>query len=491
MLIDPVATHARAQPDKLAAVDLDSGRRWTWRALDADVSRVAGWLAETLGPGSAARVATLSRNSVWMLVLQRACIRAGAIFVPFNWRLAPREIADLVADAEPAILFHDAEFAVPAGVASLYPLGTLETLAAASPCPTTARAPVDAPMTLLYTSGTSGRPKGVIMSAANAFWGATNFIHGSAVSGNSVFLCDMPLFHTAGLFAAAGVPILAGGTVLVSKGFDPAVTLARIANQALGITHYFSVPQMAQMLWNAPGFRPEMLSGLTFYATGGAPNPAAQVERFLRAGIPLSDGFGMSETCSNHAMPVGDPARMLAKAGSCGLPLLTVEQRIVDDDGADVGVGEVGELWLRGPSVTAGYWKQPELTARAFTDGWFRTGDAARCDEEGFTYLVDRLKDMYVSGGENVYPAEIEAAIAELVDVAECAVIGIADERWGEVGRAFIVLRRGGEITSEAVVAHCRDRLARYKLPATVKLVDELPRTASGKVQKHRLDRVP
>jgi fatty-acyl-CoA synthase len=301
----------------------------------------------------------------------------------------------------------------------------------------------------------------------------------------------MPLFHTAGLFAAAGVPILAGGTVLVSKGFDPAVTLARIANQALGITHYFSVPQMAQMLWNAPGFRPEMLSGLTFYATGGAPNPAAQVERFLRAGIPLSDGFGMSETCSNHAMPVGDPARMLAKAGSCGLPLLTVEQRIVDDDGADVGVGEVGELWLRGPSVTAGYWKQPELTARAFTDGWFRTGDAARCDEEGFTYLVDRLKDMYVSGGENVYPAEIEAAIAELVDVAECAVIGIADERWGEVGRAFIVLRRGGEITSEAVVAHCRDRLARYKLPATVKLVDELPRTASGKVQKHRLDRVP
>ena len=359
MLIDPVATHARAKPGKLAAVDLDSSRRWTWHALDADVSRVAGWLAATLGPRSGARVATLSRNSVWMLVLQQACLRAGAIFVPFNWRLAPGEIADLIADAEPDLLFHDADFAAPAGVPHVLPLAALETLAADTPCPPEARAEADAPMTLLYTSGTSGRPKGVIISAANAFWGATNFMHGSAVSGDSVFLCDMPLFHTAGLFAAAGVPLLAGGTVLVSKGFDPATTLARIADPALGITHYFSVPQMAQMLWNASGFRPEMLSGLTFYATGGAPNPAALVERFLRAGIPLSDGFGMSETCSNHATPVGDPDRMLAKAGSCGLPLLSVEQRIVGVDGHDVATGEVGELWLRGPSVTAGYWRQP------------------------------------------------------------------------------------------------------------------------------------
>ena len=490
MPIDPVATHARAQPGKLAAVDLESGRRWTWQALDIDVSRVAGWLVATLGPGSGARVATLSRNSVLMLVLQQACIRAGAIFVPFNWRLAPGEIADLTADAQPDLLFHDADFAAPSAVPHALPLAALETLASDTPCPASARAAADAPMTLLYTSGTSGRPKGVIISTANAFWGATNFIHGSAVSGDSVFLCDMPLFHTAGLFAAAGVPILAGGTVLVSKGFDPVTTLARIADPALGITHYFSVPQMAQMLWNAPGFRPEMLAGLTFYATGGAPNPAALVERFLRAGIPLSDGFGMSETCSNHAMPTGDAERMLAKAGSCGLPLLTVEQRIVGDDGRDVASGEVGELWLRGPSVTAGYWRQPELTARAFTDGWFRTGDAARVDDEGFTYLVDRLKDMYVSGGENVYPAEIERVLAELPDVAECAVIGIADARWGEVGRAYVVARPGASVTDELILAHCRLRLAGYKQPTSIRLVDALPRTASGKVQKHQLDRL-
>ena len=491
MRIDPVATHARARPDRLAAVDLDSGRRWTWREFDADVARVAGWLADKVGPGSGERVATLSRNCVWMLVVQRACERAGVIFVPFNWRLAPREIDDLIADAEPAVLFKADEFPSPTGVASVHPLAAIETLFADAPCPHYARASAEAPMTLLYTSGTSGRPKGVMISSANAFWGATNFIHGSAVSGESIFLCDMPLFHVAGLFAAAGVPLLAGGTVLVSKGFDPVQTLERIADPTLGITHYFSVPQMAQMLWHAPGFQPAMLSNLVCYATGGAPNPAAQVERFLRAGIPLSDGFGMSETCSNHAVPIGDPERMIGKAGSCGLPLLSIEQRIVDANGGDVTIGEVGELWLRGPSVTAGYWRQPELTARAFTEGWFRTGDAARCDEDGFTYLVDRMKDMFVSGGENVYPAEVEAAIAELIDVTECAVVGIKNERWGEVGRAYVIGRAGAALDPDAIRLHCRGRLAGFKIPASIRIVDELPRTASGKVQKHRLDRTP
>ncbi len=489
IIVDAVATHARARRGLLAMVDLASGRQWEWRALDQTINRVAHWLIGELGPASGARVATLARNADWMIVVQLACVRAGTIFVPFNWRLAEAELRALAADAAPVILFHDAEFALDLAP-RCFVLDEIAALTAdqpSIPVSNHARQPWDAPSTLLYTSGTSGRPKGVMVSEANAFFGSSNYINGNRVSCDSVFLCDMPLFHTAGLFAAARSPIQAGATVLISKGFEPAETLARLADATLGITHYFSVPQMAQMLWNQPGFDPAALSRLEVYATGGAPNPKAQIERFISAGIPMSDGFGMSETCSNFAMPVEDRALMIDKAGSIGMPLLMLDVRIVDDDGIDVADGGTGELWLRGPSITRGYWNQPELTAKAFHDGWFKTGDAARGDADGFYYLVDRKKDMFISGGENVYPAEVEAVIAELADVAEVAVIGVPDERWGEVGHAVIIPITGAIVGPEAVVAHCRARLASFKVPKAVVIVREIPRTASGKVQKHIL----
>jgi fatty-acyl-CoA synthase len=488
VLVDPVRTHAASMPERLAVGCAETGRRWSWREFDAAIDRAADWLVERLGPASGSRVATLARNHPAMLVLQFACVRAGAIFVPFNWRLAAPEIAALIADAEPALIFRDAEFTAPLHPAECLLLSDLESLGTAGTrAPDTARCDWEEPSTLLYTSGTSGRPKGVMMSEANAFWGPTNFMHGSLVSHESVFLCDMPLFHTAGLFAAARVPILAGGTLWISQGFDPARTIARLADRDLGITHYFSVPQMATTLWQHPDFAPEKLHGLKLYVTGGAPNPKAQVERFARAGIRFSDGFGMTETCSNFAMPVLDVERLIAKAGSCGLPLLTIQVRIVDEAGQDVPRGETGELWIKGPSVTKGYWNQPELTAQAFHDGWFKTGDAAMQDNDGFTFLVDRKKDMYISGGENVFPAEVEAVLAELPEIGECAVVGVPNERWGEVGRAYVVAAPGLAITPEAVIAHCAARLAKFKVPATAAITDTLPRTASGKVQKHLL----
>ncbi|MEQ1494270.1 MAG: AMP-binding protein [Novosphingobium sp.] len=490
IVIDSVRTHAVAMPNRLAVGCAESGRRWTWAELDADIDRVAAWLAERLGPASGARVATLARNHPLMLVLQLACMRAGAVFVPYNWRLASAEIAALMKDAGPLLFFRDTEFTVPETTAEQLLLADLDALGnPGTRAPANARRGWQEPTTLLYTSGTSGRPKGVMVSEENAYWGPANFINGSLVSYDSVFLCDMPLFHTAGLFAAARVPILAGGTVWISAGFDPAKTIQRIADPELGITHYFSVPQMATTLWQHPDFAPEKFHGLKMYVTGGAPNPKAQVERFARAGIRFSDGFGMSETCSNFAMPVLDVERLIDKAGSCGLPLLAVQTRIVDDEGIDVAQGETGELWIKGPSVTRGYWNQPELTAKAFHDGWFKTGDAAMQDADGFYYLVDRKKDMYISGGENVYPAEVEAVLAELPEIAEAAVIGVPDERWGEVGRAFIIPRAGAVLTEEQVIAHCRERLARFKVPVRVIIADAIPRTASGKVQKHLLSR--
>lgn len=490
ILIDPVRTHAAAMPQRLAVGCAESGRRWTWAQFDAAIDRAAAWLVDRLGAHSLARVATLARNHPSQLILQLACERAGAIFVPYNWRLAPAEIAGLLADAEPALVFHDAEFTPPESSAECLILSDLETLGTAgTAAPAAARLGWDEPMTLLYTSGTSGRPKGVIITCANAFWGPTNFIHGSLVSYESVFLCDMPLFHTAGLFAASRVPIVAGGTVWVSAGFDPAKTIARIGDRDLGVTHYFSVPQMATTLWQHPDFAPEKFHGLKMYVTGGAPNPKAQVERFAHAGIRFSDGFGMTETGSNFAMPVHDVDSLIEKAGSCGQPLIAVQARIVDEHGTDVATGETGELWLRGPSITPGYWNQAEVTAKAFHDGWFKTGDAALRDADGFYFLVDRKKDMYISGGENVYPAEVEAVLAELPDVAEAAVIGVPNERWGEVGRAFIIAKAGSSLTEEQVIGHCLARLAKFKVPASVVITDTIPRTGSGKVQKHLLPR--
>ncbi|MDZ4776817.1 MAG: AMP-binding protein [Alphaproteobacteria bacterium] len=498
ILIDPVATHARTKPAALAVGDLENGRRWSYRELDIAIDHAAAWLVERLGPATGRRVATLCQNSPEMLILQLACTRAGAIFAPLNWRLAEPELRGLCADCEPSLLFCDGRFAdvaraVSDALCTVFDLdaapGRLVSIVgeSASGPPHGARRPFDSCATLLYTSGTSGRPKGVIVTEEMAFWGCTNFILGNDVSFRSVFLCDMPMFHTAGLYAAVRTPLIAGGTVLISSGFDAIRTRQRLADPALGVTHYFSVPQMAQMMWQAPGFDPVMLRGLTVYAMGGAPNPAAQIERFVRAGIRMSDGFGMSETGSNFGMPVADFDVILAKAGSCGLPYLAVQARIVDEAGSDLPPGEAGELWLRGPSITSGYWNRPEKTAKAFKDGWFRTGDAAYRDVDGFYFLIDRKKDMYISGGENVYPAEVEAVVLELDSVAEVAVIGVPDARWGEVGRAYVLARAGIALESDTVIAHCRARLAKYKIPASVVITDDIPRTASGKVQKHLL----
>ena len=487
-LFDSIAQYARSSPAHRAMVDLESNRTWTYRALHLAVDRLAAWLVEQLGPASGERVAVLSKNCAEILVLQFAAVRAGCIFVPLNWRLAPAEIDGLVADAAPALIFVEQGLTAPTAAGRIEPVAGMLELgeAGASPPPSARRAFAEV-STLLYTSGTSGRPKGVMISEENVIWGGTNFILGNDVHRLSVFLCDMPLFHTAGLHAAARVPLQAGALVLVSRGFDPVKTLERLCDPALGVTHYFSVPQMAATLWNQPGFDAAKLRGIVSWAIGGAPNPKAQSERFTAAGIRIAEGFGMSETGSNFGMPTHDLAVLRAKAGSCGLPFMTVEAKIVDELGSELADGETGELWLRGPCVALGYWNQPELTAKAFPDRWFVTGDAAIRDADGFFYIVDRKKDMYISGGENVYPAEVEAALAELPEVAECAIVGVPDGRWGEVGRAYVIAAPGQDITPAAVIAHCAARLAKFKVPVSAVITDSIPRTATGKVQKHVL----
>ena len=486
--VDFVATHASANPNGLALVDLESGRRWTYAQLHASVGAVGEWLLSEHAVRGV-RVATLAKNCAEMVILHLAAARGGAIFVPLNWRLAAKEIEALVEDAQPALLLHDPDRVPPAGAGRNMPITELLQVAddGWDGCPPHVQREFEETSLILYTSGTSGKPKGVMLSESNLFWGALNFIYGYQLDRSSVALCDMPLFHTAGLNAITRATLQAGGSVLIARGFDAPKTLQRLTDPELGVTHYMCVPQMAMRLWNEPGFEPEKLQKLVAWAVGGAPSPRAQVQRFVEAGIRVSDGFGMSETCSNFGMPAHDLEVLMRKAGSCGLPFMALDAKIADDTGQELRHGETGELWVRGPCVSSGYWNQPEITAKAFQDGWFRTGDAALRDDDGFYYIVDRRKDMYISGGENVYPAEVEAVIAEISDVAECAVIGVPDETWGEVGRVYVVPAPGHTITVEQVLQHCASRLAGFKQPRSVVVTDVLPRTASGKVQKHLL----
>jgi fatty-acyl-CoA synthase len=497
LLLDFVAHFARTTPEKVAVHDLAADRRLTYAQFDDAIDRAASVLTELLGQPRGARVAVISRNSADMLILHFACVRSGAIFVPLNWRLAAAEISFMLQDCEPALLIYEPRFAeliedrtIPRLVLDDSPTGFAARVAAA-PAPTRpahgTAVDGDTPITLLYSSGTTGKPKGVIVTQMNAFAGALNLALGTRCTPDCVFLCDMPMFHTAGLFAAARVPLLMGGRVLISQKFDAQVTYERLADPALGITHYFSVTQMAMMMRQLPNFDGRRLARLTAYITGGAPNPEAHILRWLDDGVMMVNGWGMSEICSAVAQPVGDIDRIRAHPSAVGLPHLTVEMKLVDANGRECGVNEPGEIWVRGANVTPGYWRRPELNETAFCDGWFRTGDVAVRDADGFYSIIDRIKDMFISGGENVYPAEIEAVIVELPQVGDVAVVGIPDEQWGEVGCAFVVVAPGATLDVATLEAHCRSRLAKYKVPKRFRIVESLPRTPSGKVQKHLL----
>lgn len=497
LLLDFVAHFARTTPDKVAVHDLAADRRLTYAQLDDAIDRAAAVLTGLLGTPQGARVAVLSRNSADMLVLHFACVRSGAIFVPLNWRLAAAEITFMLRDCEPSLIVLEPRFAelvedrtIPRLVFDDSASGFAARLAAAPPPARPKQGTAvaaDTPITLLYSSGTTGKPKGVIVTQMNAFAGALNLALGTRCSPDCVFLCDMPMFHTAGLFAAARVPLLMGGRVLISQKFEAQVTYERLADPALGITHYFSVTQMAMMMRQLPNFDGRRLARLTAYITGGAPNPEAHILRWLDDGVMMVNGWGMSEICSAVAQPVGDIDRIRAHPSAVGLPHLTVEMKLVDANGREVGVGEPGEIWVRGANVTPGYWRRPELNETAFRDGWFRTGDVAVRDADGFYSIIDRIKDMFISGGENVYPAEIEAVIVELPQVGDVAVVGIPDAQWGEVGCAFVVVAPGATLDVPTLEQHCRSRLAKFKVPKRFEIVDSLPRTPSGKVQKHLL----
>jgi fatty-acyl-CoA synthase len=497
---DWIAHHARYTPAAEAAHDLSSRRRFTYAELDERVTRAALWLRNNFRIARSDRVAVMSRNDTDVFELQFACRRLGAIFVPLNWRLAEPELGFICKDATPKVLLYGVEFgdvarefspasvpntaAFANGLPSEYESGLAEAKGNLAAPPLD----LDDTWTIMYTSGTSGRPKGARITYRMCVFNALHCAMMVGLTARSKNLVVLPTFHTGGLNIYANPTFHAGGANVVMRNFDPAEFLSLLTDKALGLTHLMGVPTNFAMLAQEPGFASADLSHIQCIGIGGSAVPVALIEAYGAKGIRLRQGWGMTETG-----PVGlllSSEMALKKAGSSGLPPLYVQLKICDSEGRKVKRGETGELLIKGPNVTPGYWNLPETDLQAFTaDGWLRSGDAARQDEDGYYYIVDRWKDMFISGGENVYPVEIENVISQLDSVLENAVVGVPHEKWGEVGRAFVVLKPNGYLEEAAILDHCGKHLAGYKVPKEVRFLDALPHNATGKVAKRELPR--
>jgi len=487
---DWVSYHARRHPSRLAVESADTGMALTWAELDDRVGRMAGVLADRFGVRAGDRVVLLADNDPRLVMLQFACIRLGAVFVPMNWRLSPPELIACTTDAEPALVIHDQAWQQTGSrLAELAPARATwgcdddaDDLDRACETADPRRARPDAqlsdPVQILYTSGTTGTPKGAVITLAGISWHSLNITSLCEVWGRGErLLTAMPLFHAGGLNGLAMPVLRAGGSVTTARRFDPARMVELLADPARKFTHFAGVPVMYQAMLAAFDASTRFPAGIHAQVGGGYLAPdlvAAYDERGLR----LSSAYGATEMGPLvSAVPCAEAVR---KPGSCGYPVPHTQLRITADNGDEVADGESGELWVRGPSITPRYWRK-DLDS-SFTDGWFRTGDAVRRDDEGYLHLCGRLKDMYKSGGENVFTAEVENVLADHPDIAEVAVIGVPHARWGEVGRAVVVAREGTSPDLAGIEAHCQGRLARYKTPKSVVLVPSLPRNVTGKV---------
>lgn len=485
-----LSSRARLTPDRVALLELESGRRFTYEALNVRANRAANWL-RSYGIGLGDRVSILAHNSVVYLDLFYGCAKIGAIFTPLNWRLAMPELAYITNDCTPQCLLVGPDFVGIAqalrdqiSVPHIVELARYEEVlgqqAAAEP-PRPSQLTPDSAHCILYTSGTTGRPKGAIIPQRQVMWNCINTAVSWELSANDVSPIFTPLFHAGGLFAFMTPLLYLGGRIVLAKAFDAAESLQVIQEE--GCTVILGVPTLFQMWLKAPQFTAADFSHVHFFISGGAPCPPALIEAWRGAkGVVFRQGYGLTEVGPN-CFSMSD-AESVLKTGSVGKPIFHSEMRLVAADGRDVPNGETGELLIRGPHVCAGYWQNEAATAAALRDGWFYTGDMARRDDDGFYTIVGRFKDMIISGGENVYAAEVEAAFLEHEAVAECALIGQPDETWGEVGVMIVVPTAGYQPAADDLLHFCGHKLARYKVPKRVIFADELPYSPYGKVMK-------
>jgi len=505
---DYLGRRALYSPDRTAIVDAgkEPALRLTYGELNERANRLASWLARSAGVGKGDRVAILARDGVEHLDAFFACGKLGALHTALNWRLHSRELAALIDKTTPKVLIYSDDFrdvaqllqrksygrphgierclhCEGAGISDSQPLQ--EVMDRGSPqmvtCDTVEMEDIAC---LLFTGGTTGLPKGAMISHRMIAWNVLNtVIHD--LRHDDVYLCVFPLFHAGGLFAYLSSQILFGNTTVLTRQFDPSQVLNLIEQER--ITVFAGVPTMYQAMTQAPSWASADLRSLRFCTSGGAPLPVPLIEQYgEQKGVQFKQGFGMTEFGPGlFALPAEDARR---KAGSIGRPNYFIDARVMDESNRPLGPGAVGELVLKGPSRFSGYFADPDASANSLdADGWFHTGDLVYQDEDGYFFVTDRKKDMYISGGENVYPAEIESVLYRHPAVFQCAVIAVPDPRWGEVGMACITLNPGVSVSEDEIIGFLRGHLASFKVPKTVQVLEALPLSGMGKILKREL----
>jgi fatty-acyl-CoA synthase len=495
-LSDLIARHAAVTPDKPAIIF--DGKTLSYRAFHERIEQIARALKSELGVNHGDRVAILSLNRPDYLVLLYACARLGAVLVPLNWRLAVAEQMFILSDASVKVLVLEQAFAeiLPSLAKELpdasavgldFPpsrgrsLDTLLTHATGD-----SRNPhvdLTCPLLIVYTSGTTGRPKGAVLRQEALLWNGVMSRHMHGLTSDDHVLTVLPFFHVGGLNIQTTPALHHGATVTIHSRFTPDAALASFTRDRPTLT--VLVPAILQAVTDHPDWAATDLSSLKAISTGSQIVPPHLIERFVSRGVPVLQVYGSTETC-----PIAVYTRLggdLSRTGSTGQPGLCCEAVVIDEAGVELPPDTPGEIVVRGPNVFFEYWDNEGATREALRDGWFRTGDIGRHAADGYFWVHDRKKNMIISGGENIYPAEVERVLLEHPDVAECGVIGRPDPKWDEVPVAYIIRRAERVVEAEALKAHVSAQLARFKVPREFVFVDDLPRTALGKVQHFRL----
>ncbi|MGV3487084.1 MAG: acyl-CoA synthetase [Tuberibacillus sp.] len=485
---DWLEARSRLSPDREAVVDANSNRRFTFEEMNARAWRLAAALKQN-GIEKGDRIALLAPNDVGYLDILFACGKIGAVFVPLNWRLSAVELDYILKDCEPSILFYHQNLKALADQTHIsskmdmcsdaYEAWFIRDWPRLEP----AIVDVSDPWAIIYTGGTTGKPKGVVLSHLSINGNAVNTILSWNLTGDDVTLTYLPMFHTGGLNALT-LPILKiGGKVVIGGQFDAKEAMHLLNEEKCTIS--LMVPTMYHLLVQHPDFEKTEFPSVKTFLSGGASCPHSIYEAFEKRGIAFKEGYGLTEAGPNNFFI--DPKNAKKKHGCVGKPMMYNMVRVVDNDGRDVGVNETGELWIQGYHLFDHYWNNKEATEEALAFNWLHTGDLAKYDEDGDYYILGRKKDMIITGGENVYPLEVENVIGEHPAVSEVAVVGLPDEKWGERVSAVIVLKDGQTLTEEELREHCLKSLGRYKIPRTILFVNELPKTDVGKIDKKKI----
>ncbi|WLR53913.1 long-chain fatty acid--CoA ligase [Mesobacillus subterraneus] len=490
--LDWLESRAGLTPDATAIADAETGQEWSYREVNDRAKAIAVWLGEK-GVKKGDRVALLAPNGISYFDLLFSCGKIGAIFVPLNWRLSLDELAYIIKDCEPRLLGFHSNFTKEVTLiwehedrciqinGSRYDqlfevkVGKLD---AENP-----KVDEEDPLAMIYTGGTTGKPKGAVLSHRAIIWNSISTIASWNLTNEDKTVTYLPLFHTGGLNALSIPILMAGGKIVLANDFSPEKAIGNLIRYKCTIVLF--VPTMHHMLVKSEQFHGSEFQDMKLFLSGGAPCPLEIYEAYKQKGIPFKEGYGLTEAGPNNFYI--DPAETNVKRGSVGKPMLFHNVRILDEDRNETGADEVGELAIQGNHAFSYYWKNKNATDSTLKDGWLYTGDLAKRDRDGYYYIVGRKKEMIITGGENVFPLEIEHWLCSHPSIQEAAVVGVADDKWGEVVTAYIVVDEGAALSEGEVKQYCRQKLGSYKVPKNIYFISQMPKTHVGKIDKKLL----